>query len=96
MQHEGTFDHVVQLHARIGANALARPDCLFAQVMSTVLAAILQSVAPPYNASEAQLSEIVETLMTSVAAASLRCKLDKGFPAEIAGSAEQSISSAYL
>lgn len=61
------FDHRLQLHARIGANAFANGLIVYPCTGNVDgVSGDTVIVAPPYNASEAELAEIVATLTSAI------------------------------
>ena len=62
------FDHTLQLHARIGANAFGRGLIVYPCTGNVDgVSGDTVILAPPFNASEAELAELVETLTGSIA-----------------------------
>lgn len=61
------FDHTLQLHARIGANAFSRGLIVYPCTGNVDgVSGDTVIVAPPYNASEDELAEIVGTLTSAI------------------------------
>lgn len=61
------FDHALQLHARIGANAFANGLIVYPCTGNVDgVSGDTVIVAPPYNASEEELAEIVATLTSAI------------------------------
>jgi adenosylmethionine-8-amino-7-oxononanoate aminotransferase len=61
------FDHTLQLHARIGANAFGRGLIVYPCTGNVDgISGDTVILAPPFNASEVELAELVETLALSI------------------------------